>query len=282
MAWFDGSGRNKDAVEKAFKEISDLKAVISELSEDFEKFKKQAGKEIEAQSWALKEHVGSSEKKALEEEKAAMDSDRAIKFLESEGSKIKWRLQRISAEIERLKKADEILKKNTEVILSTAKKIEKTFNIDTLNSLKNSVSRTAAAMKSLMKKDDLFSKNIEKITGILSTIDRKTGNIETDAVALGQKAQQIDQFAMELKDAADAYAKRTSELNNKINIAVVNSDNASQMIAYLKNEIANIKNHVSALEGLRLAFEGQEQKINEMEKKLEYIDKVSAKTIVVD
>lgn len=256
---------------KDFGAVKELGHTFKTLLQDFKAFKYTIGKELDDINILIKKQI-----EAKEYEQAQ------IKSINKNVTELEKRNRTLKDMDSSLEREDEKIRKDFEGLSAIIKRIDRVFNAATLNKLKADTAEAVSRAEAIEKQDSSMLSRLSKTNSALSAISSHAADIDENTLAVSKRAEELDSNATDLKELANEYKEKMAELNNKINTAINSVADLSELAENMNSQLANAGARLSDLEALRVKVRDMEQRLGSLSQKLAYIDKVCAKTVVLE
>jgi chromosome segregation ATPase len=256
---------------KDFGAVKELGHTFKTLLQDFKAFKYTIGKELDDINILIKKQI------------ATKGSEQAqINAINKNTTELEKRTRTLKDMDSSLERDDEKIRKDFEGLSAIIRRIDRVFNAATLNKLKADAAEAVSRAEAIEKQDGSMLSRLSKTNSALSAISSHAADIDENTLAVSKRAEELDSNAADLKELANEYRERTSELNNKVNTAINSVADLSGMTENMNSQLANAGARLSEVEALKVKVRDMEQRLGSLSQKLAYIDKVCAKTIVLE
>ncbi len=256
---------------KDFGAVKELGHTFKTLLQDFKAFKYTIGKELDDINILIKKQI-----------EAKRSEQAQINAINKNTTELEKRTRTLKDMDSSLEREDEKIRKDFEGISAIIKRIDRVFNAATLNKLKANASEAVSRAEAIEKQDSSMLSRLSKTNSALSAISSHAMAIDENTLAVSKRAEELDSNAADLKELANEYKEKMAELNNKINTAINSVADLSELAENMNSQLANAGARLSDLEALKVKVKDMEQRLGSLSQKLAYIDKVCAKTVVLE
>ncbi|MGC8940559.1 MAG: hypothetical protein ACP5JY_00775 [Candidatus Nanoarchaeia archaeon] len=247
------------------------------------------GKEIKA----LEKQVAHLQKEItklyLNSKTARSEAESEIKSVRKEIAKLFDSQANISAKINALSK----VKNDMADILSTLSSehaalkqdvanIKSVFDQESIESLKNSIKFISDAIADIKRTSEKNLKKFENATSNFAAISECVTSIEEENKRLQEYASELSEKNTELHKVAEEFFSQVDLINSKINSNSSALLDLTNVVENLKNEISLLENQTAQLPTIQNAINSIRATLTDLQRKVDYIEKTTVKTIVID
>ena len=262
-------------LERSFSKIKELEKEIRQIKKDLNSFKKKAAEDISGNAWLFKKHIDAYEKTKLDNEKAFKEIK--VKFAEIDNKN-----KKVDKKLRALDQTDKKIRNDIKTANGIIKKINRTFNAESLRTLRADLDILTESISSIEKENKSMLNRLSKMTGLINTVKENAVIINAESQNIAAHSEQLDLYAKDLKKLAEEYFNRMEEINNKINATIASISDLSKIAETLKSQITSAQNRLALLDRLKEDIEAHKAMLADLKRKFEYLDKTCTKTIVLE
>lgn len=256
------------------KRLAKLETNFAKLK-NIEKTLKALAKDVKGNSWTLREYTDAHEKFRLDTEKVFKEIKETFRSVENKHKKINKQLAALA-------QTDGKLKRDLNLAKNTITKINRVFNADTLSRLRSDLSILADSTNDLAKQGNFTLKRLAKIERIASSMGGFASAAAASAKSVDVTSQELDKYASELKKLASQYYSKTDFINSKLNATVSSVADLGKVTEQINAQLSAAQNRLALMDRLKEQIDAHMATISDLKRRLEYLDKVCAKTIVLE
>lgn len=257
------------------KKVKMLEKSLKLLIKDFNAFSKKILADIKENEIALKKEKDYSKKLELGLKKE-------IDAINKELSIFNDKHKSVSKKITNILNTESTLKKDIKTAKNTINRINRAFNITTLNRLRTDMNILSDTIVELRKQGQ---SNLKKFAGVSKKIANTAFYSESAANSAREtelKSLELNKKAKELEGLAGQYFNKTEEINKKINASVSALSDLTKIVNNLNEQVSYLQNRLTLLDSLKEQVENQKAILSDIKRRVEYIDKTCTKTIVLE
>ncbi|MEM4713933.1 MAG: hypothetical protein QXQ79_00075 [Candidatus Nanoarchaeia archaeon] len=174
-----------------------------------------------------------------------------------------------------------LLNKDLENLKEKVSVIENTWNSDTLNSLVSEIKTISLNAKDLKKQSEKNLKNFDRINAGLVAIAKHSEDIKHEQQTSQEFAAELSKKSENLEKTAQSFFTSVDALNSKLNISVSALNDLASVVENLKMQLNDAENKINTLLNLQSVVAENNAILSELKKRLEYLEKVTVKTVVI-
>jgi len=285
------------------KELTKLAKGLDSINKDFDIFRKEVGDELKILNKGFAPILDKNEEQEKEiselqanSQKLAKSTEGVRKSVESLHAEfhdgVKPLSKNIAAVIDKNMEQDDKIKDLEAIdnkMLSTIdgferdidgmkdiiKDVENTFSIGALDKLSGSLKSFSKTLNKMEEDDDELVKSLDKVSRRIGNVEKKAADVEMAQQEAKNTAEMLSQNAEDFKNVVNTHTENMVAMSSKVNAALNQYTDIEQMTVDLQNRMRAIENQLGLLNQ-------NSQILSELARKVAYLEKTTAKTIVVD
>ena len=160
--------------------------------------------------------------------------------------------------------------------------IEREFNADTIKKFKQTLDDFSSTFKLLEAKDLQLLTTLQRVDKRLAGIEKHSGQIDAEREEIKETSEKLTQNAQELKDTVNNYAEQMLELSNKVSANISKTADINEQVNAMLSRIETAEGQTAALNQLAKALEQNSRLLAELAKRVDYLEKTTVRTVVLD
>jgi len=155
------------------------------------------------------------------------------------------------------------------------KDVEATFSTEALNKLSENLKDFGKTLNTMEEDDDELVKNLNKVDKRIGNVEKKAADVEVASQEARDTALELAKHAEDFKDIVNTHTENMVALSSKVNAALNEYTDVEQMTVDLQNRMRTVESHLQALNQNAMM-------LSELVKKVNYLEKTTTKTLIVD
>lgn len=230
---------------------------LSVLERRFDDYRK----EIMDEMHAVNKNLGPLYDKSVRLEKGIKELELADKNLLSEISKIEHKVR------------------DTKEIVQH---VESVFNTEALKKLKAQLIEATNSAKLIESNDLRLLKKIQNVDRRIGVIEKHSAEMSTEKDAIKKSAEALAQHAAELKETVGGYSDQLVELSGKVSANIAKTADVDEEVHAVIKRLQAAEAHLAISPEFSKLMQEHSKMLAEIARRLEYLEKTTVKTVVLD
>ena len=160
--------------------------------------------------------------------------------------------------------------------------VEDTFNTETIKKLKSQLIAANNSAK-LVESDDLnIMKKLQSIDRKIGVIERHSNSMNEEKEAMRNSAEQLAEHAAELKTTIGGYADQLIELSGKVSANIAKTADVDAEVHAIVKRLEILESQLSSVADMVNVVQEHSSILAQIARRLEYLEKTTIKTVVLD
>lgn len=181
----------------------------------------------------------------------------------------------LGTEIEKVEKK---VKDAKDIVLN----IEGAYSIDALKRLKQGIAHIESSFKTLYNKDASMLKGLQRIDRRIAVVERHSARVDAEKAAIKESADALAQYAQQIKETVGGYSDQLVELSSKVSATIGKTADMDAQLRVLLARLQTAEGQQAALGEISQLLDKNSKLLAELALRLDYLEKATIKTIVVD
>ena len=160
--------------------------------------------------------------------------------------------------------------------------VESTFNPEALRKLKAQIHELANFANQIGKRDESQLKTLQRVDRRIGIVEKHSETIDEEKTAIKESADALALHAAELKQTVGGYTDQLVELSGKVSANIAKTADISEQANALMKRLESVEGQLVAASELSRILEEHSSLLAQIAKRLEYLEKTTVKTVVLD
>jgi len=160
--------------------------------------------------------------------------------------------------------------------------VEDAYNTETIKKLKAHLIEATNSAKIIENSDFSILKKLQTIDRRIGIIERHANRINEEKLSMKESAEELARHASDLKGTIGGYSDQFVELSGKVSANIAKTADIDAEVHAILSRLQTSESQLAVVADISRAMQEQSQLLTKIARRLEYLEKITVKTVVLD
>ena len=160
--------------------------------------------------------------------------------------------------------------------------VESVFNADSIRKLKAQLIEANNSIKLIENDDTGMLKKMQNVDRRIGIIEKHSSEISDERNAVRESAEALAQHAAELKETIGGYSDQLVELSGKVSANIAKTADIDAEVHAILGRLQSVEAQIASVTEISRYMQEHSQILAQIARRLEYLEKTTVKTVVLD
>ncbi|MFH0868804.1 MAG: hypothetical protein V1839_01105 [archaeon] len=160
--------------------------------------------------------------------------------------------------------------------------VESAYSTDNMKKIIDQINEVNGSIRAIQSKDESAVNVLQRVDRRIGAVEKHSQLMDAERAEMKASADALVQYASELKETVGGYSNQLVDLSSKASANISKTSDIDQQLRSAMGRVGAIEGQLIAAEKLSEIMQQHSRIITEIAKRLEYLEKSTVRTMVLD